>query len=347
MLEIDGEYGEGGGQILRTALSLSCITGKPFRIRNIRARRSKPGLRPQHLACVFAAKAICDATVEGAAVGSTALAFSPGELRGGKYFFDVAARQGSAGSTSLVFQTILLPLALADESSSVTLEGGTHVPWSPPYHYLEGVFLPTVREMSVHANARLERWGWYPIGKGVVRFEIEPVSSIVPILRCERLEGECVEAVSATSNLPSHIGPRQKKRILKRLSEAGLEVACDVVEAPAVGEGTFVFARIGAGAFRAGFSGLGSKGRRAEEVADGVADELCSFLGTGAAVDEHLADQLVPYMGIANGKSTILASRITSHLLTNIWVVERFATCRFEVQGVEGETGVISCHPGM
>ena len=180
-LTIDGRQGEGGGQILRTSLSLSALTGRPFRLNNIRANRSKPGLRPQHLTAVRAAAAICNADLRGADLNSTSLEFHPqSRPRGGEYYFDVAAvaKGGSAGSATLLFQAILWPLLFADRSSQLTLRGGTHVPFSPPFHYLAEVVQPVFARLGAHFLLTLREWGWYPVGGGSVTAVIQPIAHL-------------------------------------------------------------------------------------------------------------------------------------------------------------------------
>lgn len=343
LIEIDGAYGEGGGQVLRTALALSCLLQIPFRIDNIRANRRNPGLRPQHLASVKAAQQISNALVEGDRIGSRSLVFRPAGLKGGKYYFDIGQEQGSAGSVSLVFQTVLLPLIFAGERSCLTIKGGTHVPWSPPYHYIDTVFLAALREMGLSAEGELERWGWYPRGEGIVHFAIEPVSAASPIIRDKMGDLQRVEAISAVSNLPDHILDRQKKQVLKRLTNEGIKGSCTEIRAPSTGQGTFVFLNAVGSNWVSGFSSLGARGKRAEEVANDASDEFFAFLSASSPVDEHLADQLVPYMASATGKSRIVVSRITPHLLTNIWITEQFSNARFEVQGELGEKGSVIC----
>ncbi len=346
MIEIDGSYGEGGGQILRTALSLSCVFQKPFRIFKIRANRKKPGLRPQHLAGVRAAKAITNAVVDGAAIGSTTLTFEPSSPRGGRYQFDVAEERGSAGSISLVFQTILLPLAFATQPSTVIIKGGTHVAWSPPFHYLDQIFIPAIEEMGIGVKADLQRWGWYPMGEGIAQFSIRPVIQLDRIFKAEKMCLKTVTAISAASNLPDHIINRQKKQLLARLSAMGIKATCDEIRAPSIGQGTFVFLRAQGTHSCAGFSALGAQGKPAEDVAHEVADLFSAFLSGQAAVDRYLADQLIPYMAMANADSGILTAEITSHLMTNIWVVQQFTNAKIHVEGSPGKPGLVSCLPG-
>lgn len=344
MIEIDGSYGEGGGQILRTSLSLSCVLRKPFRIDKIRISRPKPGLRPQHLASVKAAAQISGAVVHGASIGSETLQFWPHDLKGGKYFFDIGGPQVSAGCTSLVLQTVFLPLSLAQEPSIVILKGGTHVAWSPTFHYLAEVFIPTVTEMGIRAEARIDSWGWYPMGGGMVTFRIEPLDNLAPLRKVDKIVLDSVETISASSNLPEHIALRQQRRLLARLSAAEIKARGQVIAAaPSIGQGTLVFLEAIGKKSRAGFSSLGEKGKRAEEVADEVADLFLSFLATGAAIDEHLADQVVPYMALSGGESRISTSRITSHLVTNVSITERFTDRKFQIEGTLGKPGIVTC----
>ncbi|MFN2291053.1 MAG: RNA 3'-terminal phosphate cyclase, partial [Anaerolineae bacterium] len=210
MIVIDGSYGEGGGQVLRTSLALSAITGRPIRMENIRAGRRKPGLMPQHLTGVRAAARICNAQVKGAKLNSLELTFAPQSApQAGKYTFDVAqvAKGGSAGSVSLIFQTVLLPLTLVEGTSRLTLRGGTHVAWSPPYDYLKRVYLPTLARMGVQAKVNIRKWGWYPIGGGEVEATVQGLGkgSLAPIDLRQRDELLRVRGLSASSNLPKHI----------------------------------------------------------------------------------------------------------------------------------------------
>ncbi|UCC62087.1 MAG: RNA 3'-phosphate cyclase, partial [Anaerolineae bacterium] len=237
LLTIDGSYGEGGGQILRSALSLSALLGQPVRLEKIRARRRQPGLRPQHLTAVRALAQICDAEVEGDRLDSRTLTFVPRRPpQAGDYHFNVtdAARGGSAGAVSLILQAVLLPLAMAQGDSTIVLEGGTHVAWSPPVHYLQEVYLPAVAPLGVRASVELERWGWYPQGGGRVVCQVEGLGAAValrpdsgqprpltPFHRTERGGLRRIAGFSATSNLPAHIGRRQRDQAVKLLRSHG------------------------------------------------------------------------------------------------------------------------------
>lgn len=344
MIVINGSYGEGGGQVLRTSLTLSALLGEPMRIESIRARRRKPGLQAQHLTGVWAIAQICDAELEGADLGSLTLTFKPrSSPRDGEYSFDVAqARKGgSAGATSLVFQTLLLPLAFAPGQSRLTLCGGTHVAWSPPFHYLRHVYLPTLARMGLEVRAEIKRWGWYPIGGGEVTATINGRgdSELSGLDLVERGELKRVWGISATSNLPSHIGQRQKKRAEEYLRKRGFAPRIEIVDAPSPGRGTVAFLAAEYEHAVAGFSSPGRRGKPAEKVAEEACCEFMAYHSSGACLDKHLADQLILPLALVSGSSAFTTCEITPHLLTNVWVVEQFLDVRFEIEGEEGQKG--------
>jgi RNA 3'-terminal phosphate cyclase (ATP) len=307
------------------------VLGRPVTLTAIRARRARPGLQPQHLAVVRALAEISGATVEGAALGSTALTFAPRALRPGSYRFDVGAITGSAGSVSLLFQALLLPLALAGAPSRLTLSGGTHVPWSPPVHYLTGVFLPALAGVGLAARLVLRRWGWYPAGGGEVEAAIEPAGSVAGLRPDGRRRRGPVTGLSAVSRLPRSIAERQRRRALERLGEAGLEADIALEEdGTARGPGTLVFV---ADAGWAGGSALGrGAGAHPERVADDAVDALLAVHAAGADVDEHLADQLVPFLALAREPSSYTCPAVSGHLTTVGWVVEQFLPVRVRVE---------------
>ena len=375
MLTIDGSYGEGGGQVLRTSLALSTITGRSVHIVNIRAGRRKPGLRPQHLTSVRAAARICDAAVQGDKLNSLSLHFEPrSEPQAGTYHFDVAqaAKGGSAGSVSLVLQTVLSPLLLAEGTTNLTLRGGTHVAWSPPFDYVRRVLLPTLARMGGHAKASIEKWGWYPVGGGVVRAVVQGGGDPVQGSRDGvppdnegsehsthaigssahthgldlKVRGKLlrVRGVSASSNLPKHIRVRQESAALQVLRSNGVNARIDVVDAPAKGKGTVVFLWAESENATAGFTSLGALGKPAEQVAEDAARALIAYLQGNAALDRYLSDQLVLPMALAEGSSEFTTMEVTQHLLTNAWVIDRFLPGSIRVEGAEGEPG--SCWIG-
>lgn len=342
MLKIDGSYGEGGGQILRTALAASALLQKPFEITNIRAGRKKPGLEAQHLTGVRAVQEITDAKVEGDTLHSQYLKFEPTALKSGNFEFDVMKVRASAGSTGMIFQAVAPALGFAKGTSHLILKGGTHVAWSPPFHYLSEVFLPTIARMGFSTSLSIERWGWYPIGQGIVRVVINPVKELKSVDLSERGELIKISGISAVSRLPIEIAERQRNQGLKRLKELGLQAEIETVDAPSLGTGTFFFIVAEFENALAGFSSLGERGKRAEKVADEAIDEFIKYYNSGAAIEKRLADQLILYMALAKGKSTVTTSEISNHLLTNIWVVEKFLPVKFEIKGKLGEKGEVS-----
>ncbi len=353
MMIIDGSHGEGGGQILRTCLTLSAATGQPVRIERIRAGRRKPGLMPQHLTAVRAAGRVCNAEVEGAKLNSQTLSFRPQSApQAGTYTFDVAqaAKGGSAGSVSLILQTILLPLALVEGSSQITLVGGTHVAWSPPYDYIKRVYLPVLARMGITAKVSIKKWGWYPMGGGRIQATVQGRGSeAAPEIPDESIAGQDlrergallrVRGLSASSNLPKHIRTRQEKAALQSLRSNSVNARIDVVDAPSKGQGTVVFLWAEFENNTAGFTALGERGKPAERVAEEAAGELLDFLRGDAALDRFLADQLLLPLALAAGPSQFTTEAVTAHLLTNAWVVNQFFPGRVHIEGTEGQSGL-------
>jgi RNA 3'-terminal phosphate cyclase (ATP) len=334
-IEIDGSFGEGGGQILRTALSLSCITGNTLRLFNIRKGRKKSGLMPQHLTCVNAISEICDAEVRENKTGSTELTFIPGKIKPGNYFFDIK----TAGASSLVFQTILPPLLFAGGPSHITIKGGTHVPFSPPYHYISEVFISMLNRLGLKIESYINRYGFYPKGGGEVGFRIFPAQMIKGINASSKGNLLAIRGFSAVSNLPLHIAERQKKSMIQLL--APLHAAINVIEAPSFGQGTFAFLKGEYENILSGFSSLGEKGKLAETVGAEAASLFKDFHNSSACLDPHLADQIVIYLSLAREKSVFTTLRITQHLLTNLWVIEKFLKIQYEIKGAPDSEGTV------
>ncbi len=335
-LTIDGRHGEGGGQILRTALTLSALRNIPVKIEHIRANRKTPGLRPQHLVAVNALATITGARVGGARVDSTELLFEPEGVRAGNYRFHI----GTAGSTGLVLQSLIPVLLFGNTRSHVEITGGTHVPWSPPFHYLQSVFSPALKAMGGEVHLEIPKWGWYPKGGGVVRASVYPTRGLKAIQYIHRGDLMDIQVLSAASNLPPHIAKRQRDQALTRLKYLGIIPHTSIEDAPSPGQGTALFLVAHFEGIAAGFTSLGKRGKRAEAVADDACDEFIGFLDGSATIDRHLADQLVLYMALAEGYSTFLTEKATEHLLTNIWVIEQLLPVTFEIEEEAGKIGV-------
>jgi RNA 3'-terminal phosphate cyclase (ATP) len=328
-LTLDASHGEGGGQVLRTALGLAVALGRPVVLERIRLRRPRPGLQPQHLTVVRALAAIADARVAGDELGSTALAFSPRGLRAGDWRFDIGAIKGSAGSVSLLFQSLLLALARAAAPSRLTLVGGTHVPWSPTVHYLTAVFLPALVPLGLTAGVHLRRWGWYPAGGGEVEARVTPARRLAGLTATEPPSPLAVTGVSAVSRLPRSIAERQRRQAEARLGAAGLRADIAVEEdTAALGPGTVLFLGVHG---RAGFTALGRRGLPAERVADEAVDGLLDWRAAGAALDTHLADQLVAFLALADGPSSFTCHGLSGHLRTVAWVVQQFVPVQIDL----------------
>lgn len=323
MLTIDGSEGEGGGQVLRTALGLSLVTGKPFLIDRIRARRSKPGLQRQHLTAVLAAAEVGGARTEGAELGSQRLFFRPSRLRAGDYRFAI----GTAGSTTLVLQTVLPALLMADGPSTVVIEGGTHNPMAPPFEFVEQAFVPLLHRMGAGLQLTLRRHGFYPAGGGELIAAIAP-AAWQPLELHERTERPQLRGRILISGIPHHVAEREATVLGRELGLGADEVLIQPVRAP--GPGNVVMLRLGLGMTTEVVTALGERGVTAEEVAGRVAAETRALLAANVPVGEHLADQLLIPLALAGGGSfTTMAP--SQHTRTNAQVIEQFLPVRFDL----------------
>jgi RNA 3'-terminal phosphate cyclase (ATP) len=328
MIVIDGSQGEGGGQVLRTSLALSLVTGKAFRIENIRAKRKTPGLLRQHLTAVNAATRIGDAAVEGAQVGSLTLTFIPRALRGGEYEFAI----GTAGSTMLVLQTILLPLAIADVPSVVEVEGGTHNPSAPPFDFIDRAFLPLLRRMGANVEIELLRPGFYPAGGGKIRVRIEPSQKLTRLELEERgaITTRCARAVVA--NLPWTIAEREVKVAAEELGWPEDCLQAHTLTGSA-GPGNAISIIVGFENVTDVFTAFGERGVRAEDVAHQAVKEARRYINSDAAIGEHLADQLLLPLAMGGGGS-FTTTPLSSHSVTNIETIRRFVDREIAVTDV-------------
>ncbi|MFP4105261.1 MAG: RNA 3'-terminal phosphate cyclase [Phycisphaerae bacterium] len=322
-IHIDGSQGEGGGQILRTTVGLAAAFGLNVRIDNIRANRSKPGLRPQHLTAMKAAAEICDASLSGAVVGSKSLTFRPGRVRPRGYRFDI----GTAGSTMLVLQTLLPALSIARGNSAVEIIGGTHNPMAPCFEYISEVFEPLASILNLHFHVQLNRPGFYPAGGGEIRADIMGLDygfdiPLMPARFTRRGELKRVEVLSAVSgSLPDHIADRQAQQARSRLAAAGIDTDGRVERPDTLSPGTVVFVRAVYARSTAGFFSLGKRGKPAERVADEAIDAFLAFHESEGVIDQHAADQLLTVAGLSPEPSEFVVESITSHLRTNAAVI--------------------------
>lgn len=335
MLEIDGSFGEGGGQVLRSAVALAMVTGTPIAVANVRARRRRPGLRRQHLTAVRAAAEICGARVAGDEVGSTTLELAPGKVAAGEYRFAV----GTAGSVTLVLQTVLPALLTASGPSRLVLEGGTHNPLAPPFPFLADTFLPLIGRMGPRVTATLERPGFYPAGGGRLRVDVEP---------CERLRGfelhergRIVErrATALVARLPRHIGERELRQVQKRMGWASSELRLEEIE-DSHGPGNVLILQVVAETLTETFVGFGEVGVRAETVAARAVRDLRRYLKAEVPVGEHLADQLLLPLALAGGGgfTTLPLSR---HATTQVELIRRFLDARVDVERPANHQAVV------
>ncbi|MFN7944278.1 MAG: RNA 3'-terminal phosphate cyclase [Blastocatellia bacterium] len=336
MIIIDGSAGEGGGQILRSALTLSLVTGQPFRIEKIRAGRKVPGLLRQHLTAVSAAAEISQGEVTGNSIGSTQLTFIPGRVRSGEYSFAV----GTAGSATLVFQTVLPALMTATNGNAgrttIVLEGGTHNPFAPPLDFLERAFLPLIRKMGPQVSVESERPGFYPAGGGRFTATIEPADSLSPIELNGRGAIQARRARAVTAHLSPRIAERELALIREKMSWPDEWLKAERAD-HSRGPGNVVLLEIESEHVTEVFTGFGERGRRAEDVADQAVQAARRYLAAEVAVGEYLADQLMIPLALAGGGSwtTLPLSR---HSVTNLEVIRKFLDVRIETQTLAGRT---------
>ena len=341
MIEIDGTTGEGGGQVLRSALTLALVTGQPVRLHRIRAGRARPGLRFQHLMAAQAAARVSGGRVAGDRVGSQELQFEPGAVTPGDYHFDI----GTAGAAALVLQTVLLPLALADGPSRVAVTGGTHVPFSPCFHYLDWHWRVLMARLGLDFALEMPRAGFFPPGGGVLRATIPGTAKVADLHLPERGRLLGVRGLSAVANLPTEIADRQRGRAAKMLADLDCPVEIGIEVLPAASAGTMLCLLAMFEHSQACFFALGARGKRAEQVAEEAAAELLGFLATDGAVDRWLADQLLLPLACAAEPSVLRTAEVTLHLLTQAEVIGRFLPARITIDGAPGGPGTVRVDP--
>ena len=334
IITIDGSQGEGGGQILRTSIGLSAVCGKSIRIERIRAGREKPGLMRQHLTAMKAAAEICDAEIIGAELGSQTLQFQPGAVRPGAYEF----RVGTAGSATLVLQTILPALIQADAPSEIVIEGGTHNQWAPPFDYLQRVYLPLLNRMGPTVEAKLERYGFFPAGGGRIHVTIQPAKMLTGFKLLERGAVVSKSARILISNLPLNIAEREAERLARRLNLQPEEIAIDPVTAH--GPGNLVFAEFAYEHVTELATGFGRVGTSAEHVAEETVQQIREYLKSPAPVGEYLADQILlplamsaaqPYTARTKRGGSFRTHKLSRHTATHIDILRTLLPVQIEV----------------
>ena len=345
MIEIDGSYGEGGGQILRTAISLAALTLTPIRISEIRARRPKPGLKRQHMAGIELTAKLVDAAVEGLEIGSTEVKFVPRARKSGVFHFDVE----TAGSISLILQAVLPAAVMAPGPIEFHLNGGTDVKWSPPIDYFREVFINMVHHLGPEIRLEQKRRGHYPRGGGEVICHVRPVQNLNAISMIEFGEVSSIRGISHCVKLPSHVAERQAGAAQELIKDRlGVPVDFDVEyytknEDRHLGPGSgIVIWADGTEGSRLGADSLGDKGISAEVVGRRAAEQLVREINSGMAIDSHLCDMIVPYLAMATGVSRIGITEITSHLKTNLWTINQILGTSFDLEGETGQSGVLS-----
>lgn len=336
---IDGTTGEGGGQILRTSLALSCITERNFHIYNIRASRRNPGLAKQHLSCIQAACQICNGKSEGATRGSKVLDFQPGPMKSGNFYFNIS----SAGSTILVIQALLPALFLADKPSTVTVTGGTHNPLAPPSDFFCESFLPAIATGGFQGNCQLMKYGFFPAGGGKIIFNGQPWKKqpgrIINL--CQPIRQFQINARIYTAKLPAHIAQRQRRLLLQ--SKLNIRNIQYIDVADSDGPGNCVMIRICSSSQVIIFTSFGMRGKPSQKVISEVVNLAQDFLVSGAAIDRFLADQLLIYMAISKAGS-YTTNGLSSHLLTNMEIIKKFLPVDFRAVRQQGVYR-ISCNP--
>ena len=339
MIEIDGSYLEGGGQIIRTAVALSTVSGKPCKIFNIRANRPSPGLQAQHKTAVNSVAKLCNAKLKGVGIGSNSIEFYPEEIYGGSLVFDI----GTAGSISLVLQSLMIPAVHCKNPLDIKIKGGTMVRWSPTIGYLQNITLPLLRKFGYNAEITLIRHGFYPKGGGVVEAKINK-SNNKPIEFLNRgklikIIGMCIASRYLEK---ANVAERMQKLLKKEISKIGPnEIEFHYFDTSCPGCGIDLFAEYENTIISS--NSICEIRKPAEDVAKEALDLLLAEHNSGAALDKHMADQILPYMalGTINGhESVVKVSEITSHVKTNIWVVEKFLPVKFKI---DKKNKIISC----
>lgn len=335
MILIDGSYLEGGGQIIRTSIALSAITGKPVKIINIRAKRCKPGLRAQHLKGIEAAAKLCNAELKNARIGSTSIEFIPKEVKGGYFSIDV----GTAGAIALVLQTLVLPSIHAKEEVVLEITGGTDVHWSPTTTYFQHIFCDFLKNMDIDIYIETLKHGFYPKGGGKIKVIIKPCKKLKPLNLTKRGSLKRIDIWSiASENLKkAKVAERQVEGTKRALKMDFENVNIKYVSSLSAGSSVHVHAHYEN--CKLGATAIGKLGKPAEKVGEEAGKHLKKQIDSNACLDEHMADQILPFMALTSN-SKVSVAKITNHVKTNIWVIEKFLSVKF---GINKNNKIISC----
>jgi RNA 3'-terminal phosphate cyclase (ATP) len=327
VLLIDGSYGEGGGQIVRTAVALSVLTKQQIKITNIRAQRPIPGLRPQHYTALSCIQKICDAEVEGMSINSTSLTFTPHDVKPGTYTFDI----GTAGSMTLVFQAILLSVYHTSAPLTIKLRGGSDVRWSPSWDYFVFVFLNLISKIGIKTEIQLMKRGYYPTGGGEAILTIYPIEKLIPFHAEEPQSFTEIHGIIHQANLPDHISTRMKHAAINTALKHNLRSNIQVDITPSSSPGTGITLWSASGPTILGSTTLGEKTISAETVGEIAANQLINEIKSGATIDRYAIDQILPYLVLAPKGSGCLIREISNHTKTHIWLIKQFFNVDLEV----------------
>jgi RNA 3'-phosphate cyclase len=338
IVEVDGSYGEGGGQILRTAAAFSVILGKQTHVTKIRSGRKVPGLRQQHSSALEILRQVSGGTLEGASVGSTEIRFTPGKVKGGSLSFDL----GTAASITLVLQAVIPAVALAGASLNLELAGGTDVPWSPTYDYFAFVVREAFSRIGISFSSEAQRRGYYPRGGGRVRVTVGPCLSVSPFTMVDLQPKPTANLVSRCGSLPRHVAERQLGSAVSGLKARGISVANTVVSVEdSYSPGSSILVQSSGAGFVVGADSIGARGKRAEEVGAEAADRFSSTCESRACVDSNLADMVAPILALSRGDSRVRIPEVTKHLETSLYVAKLFTGCEWSA-AKDGRSSILN-----
>jgi RNA 3'-phosphate cyclase len=332
LLQIDGSYGEGGGQILRYAIALSAFTKKPVEINNIRANRPVPGIRPQHHTAISCIKSICKGAVEGLSIGSSKLAFLPGEIQSGDYKFDI----GTAGSITLIFQACILGSLKTTKPISIKLTGGTDVKWAPTWDYFTYVFIPLIQKIGVRTDVQLIKRGYYPKGGGEAILTIHPVKKLQSLQLEEKQNFSKIEGIVNISNLPDHISKRMKHAALKIAVKNNMRSYIEIDKTTSFSPGTGITLWSKSNHSVLGSTFLGERGVPSEKVGENAANQLLKEINSGSMIDIFAIDQILPYMMLSEDESVCMIRELSNHTKTNMWLLKQFFDVNFDIKKQHG-----------